>query len=633
MNSSAREAWLQIWVPPPRFIPATQEVLFLAECANQFAMQRRWAIVIGIVVTLLFIGLDFGYAAGDPQFAANLDAVVWNRCFTAAGILPVLWLAWTNRFAQQERFATVVLVTGVFVNFLFYCYGFLLVPYPYDYMYFFMGMFINVVFGFSMFRLRTHALMLLMALYLVAAACTFALNTMVKNVNPDNHSQQIYLWAALSYLLAIGMIGYVVSNLLERTARLAFQRASQLATSNTRLIAHSAEVEELNVAFERAVERAEQESAARARVLASASHDLRQPLHALSIYSALLVANPHPKAETLQELGCNIDQIARSLGVLLHGLLDLSQLSSGQYVAHTQEVALDQLLAGVCAEFEGAAAHKGLFLHRQLGAMTVVVDPLAVLRIARNLLDNAIKYTDAGSVGIRLTRQDSFATLTVSDTGKGIARSAQARIFEEFYQLENQGRDRAQGVGLGLAIVQRLVRIIGATITLESQVNAGSRFVVQIPCKAAPPEPTLRTMSRNPPDATARLSDGWVCVLDDELDILDSMAALLSSWGCQVRTARNARDAAALFDGGSLPRLLVADLRLRESETGLSFFRRMVARHGRFPVLFITGETASDVLTEVSQGGWRLLQKPVNVEVLRHEILLLMGTGTPLPFV
>lgn len=584
-------------------------------------MHRRWAVALGVIVTLVFIGWDFGYSAGDPVFAVTLNAVVWNRCLTALMILPALGLAWTKRFEQDEHFANAVLVVGLHVNFLFYCRGFLLVPYPYDYMFFFMGMFINVVCSFALFRLRARPTILLMCLCLVAAALTFGWNVQLKAASLSTYSAQIYLWVALSFLSTIALVGFVVSNLLERTIRHDFLKTAALATSNTALVAHSEKVQQLNLALESVVLRIKQESDARARVLAAASHDLRQPLHALSIYSALLVAEPDPAPDTLREVGTNIDQIARSLGMLLHGLLDLSQLSSGHYVVHLQEVALDQLLAGICTEFEAAAIGKDIFLHRQLEPVVMHADALAISRIVRNLIDNAIKYTDRGAVSIRLSQEAHWVTVSVADTGKGIPLDEQSRVFEEFYQLENDGRDRARGVGLGLAIVHRLVSLIGATITLESAPLEGSRFAVQIPR----PDPVSAQANRaaGPAlniDEPRRSLQCRVHVLDDEPDILRSMSALLQSWGCTVVTSQNVAEAASQFERSERPDLLIADLRLRDSETGLSFAQRMLRTHGEFPILFVTGETSSQVLAEVNAAGWRMLHKPVDVQVLREEI-------------
>ncbi|MES1265496.1 MAG: histidine kinase dimerization/phospho-acceptor domain-containing protein, partial [Variovorax sp.] len=282
----------------------------------------------------------------DPEFGLVLRSVLVNRILTALLIVPFLALAMRPRFAQDERFATAVVTACVFVDFLCYCRGFLLAPYPYDYMYFFMGMCINVVFGFAVLQMRARPVLLQLGLCAMAAVVTFAWNWRLKAGQFEDHEARIYQWAALSFLATLTMIGYIVANLFERTRRASFAQTEQLAASNASLTSRREDVDRLNQALRMAVERAERESAARTRVLAAASHDLRQPLHALSIYSAVLAADPVP--QTLREVGAHIDQIARTLGALLHGLLDLSQLSSGHYVPARQRVALDAWLASIC---------------------------------------------------------------------------------------------------------------------------------------------------------------------------------------------------------------------------------------------------------------------------------------------
>ena len=234
------------------------------------------------------------------------------------------------------------------------------------------------------------------------------------------------------------------------------------------------DLEKRNEEVRAAVAAAEEGARARARVLAAASHDLRQPLHALSVYSAVLATNPAPEA--MRELAANIDQIVRSLGNLLHGLLDLSRLSTGHYALDRRPVALDAVVAAVCAEFTRPAAAKGIALRLDAKPARVLGDALAIGRIARNLLDNALKYTEQGSITVTIDLDESAgepaAVLSVADTGRGVPAGEQGRIFEEFYQLDNAGRDRSKGVGLGLAIVSRLCELSGARVSVESGARA-----------------------------------------------------------------------------------------------------------------------------------------------------------------
>ncbi len=375
------------------------------------------------------------------------------------------------------------------------------------------------------------------------------------------------------------------------------------------------ELERSNAETRAAMIRAERGAQARARVLASASHDLRQPLHALSIYSAVLAAKPDP--DTLREVGHNIDQIVRSLGSLLAGLLDLSRLSAGYYVPERQTFALDRVVLETCREYEAPATAKGLALTHDCATVWLCGDALAVGRILRNLLDNAVKYTERGDIRVSIHGDGSQAILTVADTGKGIPPRERARIFEEFYQLDNPGRDRSRGVGLGLAIVKRLCELLGADIGVESELERGARFTVRIPGVAAPPAP----QAGDEPISPSASLDGLVAyVVDDEQDILTGMRALLEVWKAKVHVADSAPAAEQLFRKYGKPGLLIADLRLAGHEHGAALAARLRTAYGMFPVLIMTGETGTDAIRDAHVAGLPVVQKPVAPEALRAAI-------------
>ncbi len=369
-----------------------------------------------------------------------------------------------------------------------------------------------------------------------------------------------------------------------------------------------------------ATARAEQSAQSRARVLAAASHDLRQPLHALSVYSAVLSANPGP--QTLKEVGHNIDQLVRALGDMLSELLDLSRLSTGGYALQREPFALDKVVAEVCAEYGSIAADKQLALVCDLIPVQLVGDAGAVGRIARNLIDNAIKYTDHGHVWVSTSRVDTWAVLEVSDTGKGIDPPEQGRVFEEFYQIDNPGRDRSKGVGLGLSIVKRLCELIGAQVDLDSAPGQGSRFRVAFPgCGSGDVAASLPYSAKTAPAVWRGMQ---IYVVDDDKAVLDSMRALLPLWGLKVRDAASAHEADVLLAQWGRPDLLIADLRLQGTEDGATLATRLGDVHGHFPVLIMTGETAEPLLRKARNQGYTVLQKPVPAEALHAALMTLL---------
>lgn len=398
------------------------------------------------------------------------------------------------------------------------------------------------------------------------------------------------------------------------------------AADGDRLLARSTEIrherdqlvgdlEKRNAEVRAAVARADAAAQARARVMAAASHDLRQPLHALSVYSAVLANNPQPEAQ--RELATNIDQIVRSLGNLLHGLLDLSRLSSGHLVLDRQPVALEATVGSVWAEFRSAAAERGIDLQLDIRPVIAIGDAVAITRILRNLLDNALKYTERGritvSTSIDVRAGIPAAVLQISDTGRGIPASEHQKIFEEFYQIDNPGRDRNKGAGLGLAIVKRLCELGGGQLSVESEVGRGTTFRVFFPLGSPADAP-----AGSPPCRDFSLLNRRIYIVDDEGFITRGMHTLLSDWGCVPSIANSLADAERLLRENGTPDLLVTDLRLGGSESGAEFAARMQRELGFFPVLVMTGETVTAAEQEARRCGFRLLHKPIAAERLKE---------------
>jgi signal transduction histidine kinase len=358
---------------------------------------------------------------------------------------------------------------------------------------------------------------------------------------------------------------------------------------------------------------------ARSRFLAAASHDLRQPLHALSLYSAALKLRA-PDGVT-GEIASHINKALSSLSALVDSLLDISKLDAGAVRPEPQNVSLKTLIERIEADYRPLANGKGLEFHVVASDVLVETDPVLLERLVRNLVDNAFKYTAAGNVTLAAELDGRKARISVRDTGPGIPAAERERIFEEFYQIGNPERDRVQGLGLGLAIVQRLAQLLGLTLTLESEPGRGSTFTVTVP------PATERRASPRPPaqeEAAPRVLDGArILVIDDESDVRAGMRTLLEHLGCRVSVCSGYADAERMLDNDGLEdvHLIVSDFRLRQHESGIDTVRRLRARLGNVPALLVSGDTAPERLREAQSSGLPLLHKPVSADKLMEAML------------
>lgn len=369
---------------------------------------------------------------------------------------------------------------------------------------------------------------------------------------------------------------------------------------------------------------AEQANVAKSRFLAAASHDLRQPVHALGMFVSAL----HDRAMDAEakRLVRHIDGSVEALDSLFVALLDISRLDAGIVQTQIEPFALGPMLERVCADHAGEAAAKGLRL--ALHRCSAIVDSDAVLieRIVRNIVANAVRCTRSGRVVVGCRRRGLRVIIEVWDTGRGIARDQQERVFEEFYQLDNPERDRAKGLGLGLAIVRRLSLLLDCPVTLASESGKGSVFRISVPVSRAAPQ-----SSEAPPPESSALpeSGGLILVIDDELAIQEAMHSLLTGWGYETIVAGSVAQMIELIaDCATRPDLIICDYRLRNGENGIETILRLQSEfNAEIPAMLITGDTGPDRLQEAQASGFLLLHKPVPRGKLRAAIGNLMSAG------
>lgn len=413
--------------------------------------------------------------------------------------------------------------------------------------------------------------------------------------------QPAWLGPALAVMLTLFLA--LMLSLARDSARLyrdSFQIRTEQAETNERL--------------RTALIQAEQASRTKTRFLAAASHDLRQPVHTLSLFVAAL--SRRPLDEKSRQISLHMDNAVHALASQLDALLDISKLDAGVVESNPQDLALRPLVNRLFEEHLPAARAQNLYLGVNVDAdLSVHTDPVLLERILRNLIGNALKYTHEGSVDITLTRHQGLARITISDTGAGIPAGEQARIFEEFYQLENPERDRAKGLGLGLAIVRRLADLLQLTITLDSRPGQGSHFHLDL-------QPTQGRHEQAKP-ASARASLNWaalrVLVVDDEEAVRLAMATLLQELRCEVDIADSTEAAQALARQHQ-PDLVISDLRLRGDDTGLRVISAIREIYPDTPALLISGDTAPDRLQLPDQASIPLLHKPVSLQQLTETL-------------
>ncbi len=385
-----------------------------------------------------------------------------------------------------------------------------------------------------------------------------------------------------------------------------------------------------------ATERASKE---KSRFLGAASHDLRQPLHAIALFGAALENELRGRPERR-----NAERLMRAvnaLGASLDTMLDISRLDAGVIAPVFQPVQLDALFLPLNHTFSAQAEQKQLQLRVRASGLWVRSDPQLLHRMLSNLMDNALKYTQQGGVTVTARDRGGSVWIEVRDTGVGIAPEQSARIFEEFYQIDNPGRDRSRGLGIGLSIVQRLSRLLGHPVQMHSRPGRGTHFRVVLPAvrmpqaatrvPAAYPLPGAGEAERSPQPlhreetgaAPTRLP-ARVLLLDDEQEIREAMAGLLRSHGIEADPVPDEQAAAEALRRaraeGRPVELLLCDYRLGEGADGLDAGLRLSRQGGGggrvLPLLLITGETSPARLQRVRESGVPVLFKPVVAAVL-----------------
>jgi PAS domain S-box-containing protein len=365
---------------------------------------------------------------------------------------------------------------------------------------------------------------------------------------------------------------------------------------------------------------AERANLAKSKFLAAASHDLRQPLQSLTALLRVIemqIANGQNTDRAMRKAQGAVN----SLNGLLRGILDIARLDAGVVDPVKTSVDLGEMLMRLADEYGARAAEAGLALRFAPRALRTHTDPTLLERIVRNLIENALRYTSAGGVLLGLRRRGACVRLDVIDTGIGVPADKQGEIFQEFHQLDNPGRDASRGLGLGLAIVARLARLLDLEVDVRSRLRRGTRFSLLLPLEQAAPAPVETRRAVLSPG-------GRILVIDDNVAVRESHEALLDCMGYEVFSADTGEGALALAEReGWRFDAILADYRLGAGLTGIEAATEIFRRAGfAIPTLVLTGDTAVEPILELSSTAFTLLHKPADPDELL-EILASLSSG------
>jgi two-component system, sensor histidine kinase len=436
----------------------------------------------------------------------------------------------------------------------------------------------------------------------------------------------IYLWllpAVLPLLFALAwhgsgeslVLAALGSGFLLVLLRLALEQNDSLAAG----LAARFQNEDLVQRLQAQVELAARASQDKTRFLASAVHDLRQPLHALGLFCAALDQRLHdiPERPLVKNMMASIEALESSFGAML----DISRLDAGIVHAEPQTFPVRDVFRRLYQQFGGDAEARDISLRFRAARRVVVSDPQLLERVLSNLVQNALRYTRQGGVLVAARRRGADVALEVWDTGVGIAPEMLEPIFEEFYQIDNPERDRTRGLGMGLAIVRRLCNLLSHPLQVRSTPGRGTLFRVVVPAgdlrDRAQPALEAETL---PPRTDVRVT---ILLIDDERAIRDATSELLRPLRVDVLAAATIAEAVELVRRASAPiDMILSDWRLRGAETGVQAVREVRKLCGAStPAVLITGDTSADVLTQAHQNGLVILHKPLQP----RELLRLIG--------
>jgi two-component system, sensor histidine kinase len=432
---------------------------------------------------------------------------------------------------------------------------------------------------------------------------------------------QLHAFIAIVLLVVLAFIlrfGHNLNNLMTESLAIRYEKGDLID-----------ELQAQTAAADRARATAEAANRGKTQFLAAASHDLRQPLHAMGLFAAALSERAHDVH--VRNLVGSINASVEALERLFSALMDISKLDAGAISPRRAQFPLAPLFDRIARDFAPLAAAKGLRLAVVPTRLWVDSDPVLLERILANLVSNAVRYTVRGGGVVGARRRRGGVSIEVWDSGIGIPDAERDHVFEEFYQIGASNRSSSDGMGLGLAIIRRLAALLAHQVRIESEPGRGSRFIVDVP-RAVPVLP-LAAGSSLPSGHASELEGAKIAVIDDEAIVVDAMRALFGAWGAEVFGAASAQAMlSAITEAGICPDLLIADYRLTRNELGTDVIACLRAELGpSLPALLISGDSSTAALSALRNSGLEFLLKPVLPAELKRISARLLAAARETP--
>ncbi|MDH5231953.1 MAG: hybrid sensor histidine kinase/response regulator [Gammaproteobacteria bacterium] len=414
-----------------------------------------------------------------------------------------------------------------------------------------------------------------------------------------------------------GVTEYTIGFLLLVYCLILLQFGSIAASLYIELFENRLKLQTMNSKMSLALDKAEQANASKTRFLAAASHDLRQPIQAMNVFCATL--ERQELNDRSRTISLNIRKSVDAVSQQLDALLDISKLDANLVAVSKQVIELNRLFSDLEQQYQSIASTKSLEFKVAVDTAIFVETDIALFeRIIRNLLDNAFKYTIEGTIELKVGHGDKEVVVQIKDSGIGIHEDQLEHIFEEFFQVDNPQRDRVNGLGLGLSIVTRLVKLLNMQITVTSTPKAGTQFTLHIPQTDLPIGHTPFEYIDHMPNVDL-LINKKILIVDDEPDVLKSMQFYLEDIGMKTITASNKEDALTIARSTS-PDIVLSDFRLQNHNNGIDLVHEIREFLPELPALIISGDTSPERLRVASVSGLELLHKPVKLHHLIAEL-------------